>query len=363
MTKEIDNKKSLRLLLVSSPVGTLGSGLTGGVELTLRNIATEMMRRGHSIAVMAAKGSTAWEMPLIEIEGTLQISTQTQGRDALIMLPASSVLANCWEYARQVQSDYDLIVNFAYDWLPFYLTPFFYRPIAHLVSMGSLTEAMDKIIEQVAVQFPGTVAVHSQAQAATFTFANYCRSVGNGINLSLYDFSPEPTSEVGWVGRIAPEKGLEDAVAACQRTGTPLKIMGYLQNEGYWQQILSDYPDALVKYEGFLDTTKLQKRLGKCQALLMTPRWLEAFGNVAIEALACGVPVIAYNRGGPSEIIEHGKTGFLVEPDSVEGLVEAMGKLDQIDRYTCRQRVESEYSTIAMGDRIEQWFRDILQGS
>ncbi|MGB7443125.1 MAG: glycosyltransferase family 4 protein [Coleofasciculaceae cyanobacterium] len=361
MTKKIDNKKLLRLLFVSSPVGTLGSGLTGGVELTLHNIATEMRRRGHIITIMAAKGSTAWEMPLIEIEGSLQISTQTQERDAPITLPASSVLANCWEYVRQAQTEYDLIVNFAYDWLPFYLTPFFNRPIAHLVSMASLTQAMDQIIEQIALQFPGTVAFHSQAQAATFTFADRCRCVGNGINLSLYNFCPEPSDGIGWVGRIAPEKGLEDAVAACQMTGIPLKIMGYLQNEGYWQQILRDYPDAPFEYAGFLNTTELQKCLGKCQALLMTPRWLEAFGNVAIEALACGVPVIAYRRGGPSEIIEDGKTGFLVEPDSVEGLVEAMGKLDQIDRYICRQRVESEYSTTAMGGRIEQWFRDILQ--
>lgn len=92
----------------------------------------------------------------------------------------------------------------------------------------------------------------------------------------------------------------------------------------------------------------------------MTPRWMEAFGNVAIEALACGVPVIAYRCGGPGEIIEDGKSGFLVEPDSVEGLVEAMAHLDKIDRYACRQRVEAEYSNQAMGDRMELWFQDIL---
>jgi UDP-glucose:tetrahydrobiopterin glucosyltransferase len=163
------------------------------------------------------------------------------------------------------------------------------------------------------------------------------------------------------VGRIAPEKGLEDAVAASQLTGIPMKIMGFLENQGYWQQILRDYPDAPVEYEGFLSTTELQQRLRQCRALLMTPRWVEAFGNVAIEALACGVPVIAYRRGGPAEIVEDGKTGFLVEPDSVEGLVEAMGHLEKIDRYACRQRVEVEYSNHAMGDRIEQWLVDILR--
>jgi UDP-glucose:tetrahydrobiopterin glucosyltransferase len=351
---------SQRLLFISSPLGPLGSGLGGGVELTLRNIATELVRRGHTLKIVAPKKSTAWGMPLAEIEGLPPISAQTQGRDAPTIISASSTLANMWDYARQVQTEYDLILNFAYDWLPFYLTPFFTIPVAHLVSMGSLTEVMDEIIARVATQFPGTIAVHSQAQAETFPFADHCRCVKNGIDVSLYDFCAEPAPWMGWVGRIAPEKGLEDAVAASQITGIPLKIMGFLQNESYWQQILSDYPNAPITYEGFLSTDELQKRLRQCQALLMTPRWVEAFGNVAIEALACGVPVIAYRRGGPAEIIEDGKTGFLVKPDSVEGLVEAIKHLNQINRYICRQQVETEYSNSAMGDRIEQWFLNIL---
>ena len=358
MTASLGNY--LKLLFVSNPIGPLGSGLGGGVELTLRNIAEAQIQRGHTLTIIAAKGSTGWGIPLVEIAGNPQISAQTQGRDTPIIIPASSVLANMWDYARQVQNDYDLILNFAYDWLPFYLTPFFTIPVAHLVSMGSLTEAMDEIIERVATQFPGTIGVHSLAQAETFSFANRCRCVKNGIDVSLYDFCDKPAPWVGWVGRIAPEKGLEDAVAASQLTGIPLKIMGFLQNELYWQQILRDYPNAPIEYLGFLSTDELQQRLRQCRALLMTPRWVEAFGNVAIEALACGVPVIAYRRGGPAEIVEDGKTGFLVEPDSVNGLVEAMGRLDKIDRHACRQRVEAEYSNHAMGDRMEQWFFDIL---
>jgi UDP-glucose:tetrahydrobiopterin glucosyltransferase len=91
----------------------------------------------------------------------------------------------------------------------------------------------------------------------------------------------------------------------------------------------------------------------------MTPRWVEAFGNVAIEALACGVPVIAYRHGGPAEIVQDGKNGFLVEPDSVAGLVDAIARLEKIDRHTCRQQAEAEYSLKALGDRFEQWFQDI----
>ena len=357
----VSQLSSLKLLFLSTPVGAIGSGLGGGVELTVTNIARSLVALDHSVTVVAPEGSVLDGIPLVSIAGNLQTTTQSQGRDASISLPANSVLGNFWNYARQVQHDYDLIVNFAYDWLPFYLTPFFDRPIAHLVSMGSLTDAMDCAIAQVAEQFPTTIAVHSLAQAETFSFRDRCFNLKNGFDLSRYHFNSTPKNHLAWVGRIAPEKGLEDAVAAVQQIGIPLKIWGVIQDEAYWNNIRSNYPNAPIEYCGFLSTQDLQQALGESRALLMTPHWIEAFGNVAIEALACGVPVIAYRRGGPAEIVQDKKTGWLVEPDSIDGLVEAISKLAQIDRLTCRQDAEREYSLTAMGDRLELWLDRIVR--
>lgn len=350
---------SLKLLFLSTPVGPLGSGLGGGVELTLQNLAQELADRGHKLEVVAPTGSRLAKVAVREIDGNLQVPAQTQGRDVPVCLPQDSVLANMWEYARLVQSDWDLIVNFAFDWLPFYLTPFFNCPIAHFVSMGSMFEALDRMMEQVAVQFPGTIGVYTQSQARTFAFAQSCRILGSGIDLSAYQFCGEPDNTLAWLGRIAPEKALEDAAAAAQSAGIPIKVFGKIQDRDYWEQVLRDYPEAPLEYMGFLPTTALQRQLRQCCALLMTPRWVEAFGNVAIEALACGVPIIAYRRGGPSEILRDGKTGFLVEPDSVTGLIEAIKRLDEIDRRECRQQAEAEYSLPALGDRFLAWFKDL----
>jgi UDP-glucose:tetrahydrobiopterin glucosyltransferase len=300
-------------------------------------------------------------LAIAQMPGDLQISAQTQGRDVPITMPAHTVLAEIWDYARQVQGDYDLLVNFAYDWLPFYLTPFFQVPIAHLVSVGSLSDAMDRAIARVAKQFPKTVGVHSQAQANTYPFADQCRVLANGFDLSLYEFCDEPAHCLGWVGRISPEKGIEDAIAAVQQAGIPLKVWGAMPAPSYWQHVLDQYPQVPIQYQGFLSTCELQAGLRTCRGLLMTPKWVEAFGNVAIEALACGVPVIAYNRGGPGEIVESGKTGWLVEPDDIAGLVDAIARLDEIDRHACRRAAEHTYSMLAMGDRVEAWFHDILQ--
>jgi len=351
----------LKILFLSTSVGQLGSGLGGGVELTVLNIAKELHRRGHKIAVVAPIGSVLESIPVIEIMGDLQVTAQTQDYNAPIVMPAEAVLANMWEYAGKVQDEWDVIVNFAYDWLPFYLTPFFRTPIAHFISMGSLSRSIDRIAGQTAAQFPGTIGVYTVSQAETFAFAKECQLLGSAIDLSLYEFCSQPEPKLAWLGRIAPEKGLEDAVATAKITGISLKIMGKMQDEDYWQKICADWPEAPVEYLGFLTTTQMQEQVRQCRALLMTPRWVEAFGNVAIEALACGVPVIAYKRGGPAEIVRDGLTGFLVEPDSVNGLVGAIARLDQIDRSACRRQAEVEYSLGALGDRFEHWFKSILK--
>ncbi|WP_353932679.1 glycosyltransferase family 4 protein [Okeanomitos corallinicola TIOX110] len=351
---------SYKLLFMSTAVGTLGSGLSGGVEVTLSNTAKAMLKRGHKVDIVAPEGSRSGSLPLIEIPGNTQNPAQDQKRDEQIYIPNNSVLANMWSYADQVQENYDLILNFSYDWLPLYLTQFFTCPVAHLISMSSLTDAMDDMITKVATKFPGAIGVHSKTQAATFPCAEECVCLLNGLDLSLYQFCDQPGNSLGWVGRIAPEKGLEDAVAAANTLGMPLKVFGLIQNEEYWQKIRQDYPNAQIDYQGFLSTTELQAGLGQCQAMLATPHWIDAFPTVGLEASACGVPVIAYSRGGLVEIVEDGKTGFLVEPDSVQGLIEAVKNLHTIDRQICRQRAESLYSLEAMGGRLEKWFHKIL---
>jgi UDP-glucose:tetrahydrobiopterin glucosyltransferase len=351
----------MKLLFVSTPVGALGSGLGGGVELSLYNIGQEVIRRGHDLQIVAPAGSTWDELPIMHISGNLQIIAQSLEREAAIAMPKNSVLANMWDYVRQVEDEYDLIVNFAYDWLPFYLTPFLKRPIAHLVSMGSLTDALDGIILQTSKQFPGTIGFHTPAQAATFPeLTPPIYYLSGGIDLSLYQFCSEPKEQLAWLGRISPEKGLEDALAVANSTNIPLKIMGKIQDESYWQKIQQDYPNAPFEYLGFLSTKEMQQVVRECRALIMTPRWVEAFGNVAIEALACGVPVISYNRGGPASIIKDGETGFLVEPDSITGLIEATKGLDRINRQTCRDTAQKVFSLEALGERFEKWFVDIL---
>ncbi|MEB3214189.1 MAG: glycosyltransferase [Leptolyngbyaceae bacterium] len=362
-----DVPSSFNFLFLSTPVGPLGSGMGGGVELTLQNVAIALSRQNHHITIVAPQGSfipvkyLSHNLSIVEIPGTLQKTAQHQGREAPAALPDDSVLANMWDYARSVQHEHHVLVNFAYDWLPFYLTAWLERSVAHLISMGSLTDAMDSIIQTINTRFPGTLAVHSHTQAATFANSDRWPCLDNGLDLSLYQFQPTPDESLAWVGRISPEKGLEDAIAAVEPLSLTLEIFGTIENMDYWQHVQTTYSNANIRYRGFLPTHDLQAALGTCKGLVMTPKWVEAFGNVAIEAMACGVPVVAYRRGGPSEIIRHGITGWLVDPDNVEELRRAIALLNSLDRSACRHHVETKYSLDAMGDRVLAWLTDIWQ--
>jgi UDP-glucose:tetrahydrobiopterin glucosyltransferase len=184
--------------------------------------------------------------------------------------------------------------------------------------------------------------------------------VGNGIAVEQYPFVPDGAGDLGWVGRIAHEKGLEAAFAVAQRTGRRLRVWGLMQDPDVWERARATHPKAEVVFEGFLPTEQLAAGLGQCDALLVTPAWVEAFGNVVVEALACGVPVVAYGRGGPAEIVRDGETGFVVAADDVDALVDAVARVPEIDRKACRADAETRWSREAMAERVEAWLSDLV---
>ncbi len=352
----------LRIAIASTPVGPLGSGIGGGVELTLHSLVYGLADRGHHVEVIAPAGSLHVGERVHQIPGALQTSSQTVGRDAPVELPASGVLAAMWDRIADIQGRFDVVVNMAYDWLPLYLTRFMEVPVVHLVSMGSLNDAMDQAINDVAVRYPGRLAAHSRAQAATFIDAAAFEIVGNGIVVERYNFRPaaDQPPYLGFVGRISPEKGLDDVALLAERTGLAVRVWGMVQDPAYWQSVIDRHPEASLDYRGFLPTDELQADIGGCTAIVMTPKWVEAFGNVAIEAMATGVPVIAYDRGGPAEIVVDGENGLLVPVDDIVGLADAVGRVGHVDRAACRRSVQERHSTTAFAARIERWLCNVV---
>ncbi|MEB3263267.1 MAG: glycosyltransferase [Synechococcus sp.] len=349
----------MRILVVSTPVGCLGSGQGGGVELTAASLVAGLLERGHRLTVLAGEGSRLPEgcgaAELWCEAGVGQPSWQHRSREAPVEIPAGALLPRLWRRALREQHHFDGLLNLAYDWLPLWLTPHTRTPLLHLVSMGSVGEAMDGVIAEIARSHPHHLAFHTAAQAADFDLPGPPRLVGNGFDLARYQFRGQPRQQLGWAGRIAPEKGLEDAAAVAARLALPLRVWGLREDEAYARQVEASVPAGTIEWRGFLPTERLQEELGHCAVLLNTPKWNEAFGNVVVEAMACGVPVAAYARGGPAELVQEGLNGALAAPDDLDALQAAVERARALPRGGPRRWAEQHCSRAAFAARIEAW--------
>ncbi|MBK8536016.1 MAG: glycosyltransferase [Candidatus Competibacteraceae bacterium] len=353
----------MRVYLLSTAVAPLGSGMGGGVEHMVVTAACQLQKLGHRVSIIAPMGSVSGLPDLITLPGRLAPTAVTYGRDLPLPIEADAFLITAlrWLTAR-VQSD-DVILNFSYDWLPLFLGDYLPCPLATLISMGPLNRSMDLEIHRCAARHPEHVAFLSAAQAASFDMSNPIRLIAPGLELAQYPYNAHPGHAVGWLGRIAPEKGLEDIFALSARTGITVMVFGVMQQPSYWDRLMKGYPNATVRYGGFLTMPALAAAVRDFRALLMTPKWLEAFGIVGIEALACGTPVIAYQRGGVSEYVRDGETGWLVQPDDLEGLCAAAEQIDTIDRARCRALVENHYTVAHYGAALADWLQALTTGT
>ena len=358
------NARALSLVLLSTPIGCLGSGRGGGVELTLISVLQGLLRRGHRLTLVAPSGSQLPDacsaVELVQVEGEDQPSWQHAPSESAVVIPRQAVLPRLLQAALQRAGDADALLNFGYDWLPLWITPFLPTPLFHLVSMGAVTGVMGDVIEALGRWDQRRLAFHTARQAADFQLPTPPRVVGNGFDLSHYIFRADRGGPLGWAGRIAPEKGLEDAAAAAAALKGRLLVWGLREDPAYAERVEAAVPPGTIEWRGFLPTAQLQSELGRCRALINTPKWNEAYGNVVVEAMACGVPVIAYDRGGPGEIIQPGENGLLVAPDDVEALTEAIARCDSIERAACRRWVEGHASQEVFSQRVETWIRDGL---
>ncbi len=355
----------MRIVLISTPIGFLGSGRGGGVELTLNSLVSGLLSLGHSVEVVAPKNSKLHKSnekaKLYFVEGQDQISWQHLNYNSPVTIPDNSLLPGMLEQGLNLAKEADVLLNMSYDWLPIWMTLNVEIPIAHIISMGSESSVISNLISKVFSKHPVNFAFHSKIQADDYPFIKNPTIIGNGFRLENYTFQNSVNGPLAWVGRVAPEKGLEDAVYVANELGEKLNVWGIIEDETYASKIEQSFPKGSVDWMGFLSTDELQKELGKCRVLLNTPKWNEAYGNVIVEALACGVPVVAYRRGGPSEIIQHGQTGYLADPDDKKNLLSYVEIIEKIKRENCRKWVEKNASTDIFANKVVNWLNKVMQ--
>jgi glycosyltransferase involved in cell wall biosynthesis len=187
----------------------------------------------------------------------------------------------------------------------------------------------------------------------------YAATIHHGIRLEDFPFDPQGSEDLLFFGRIHPDKGAVEAIAAARRAGRRLVMAGIIQDQDYYdQQVAPALDDRLVIYRGPVGGPDRANALGSAHALFHLINFDEPFGLSVVEALACGTPVIACNRGSMPELIDDGVTGFLV--DSVDDAVVAISRIGEIDRAACRAAVSARFTVDHMADRYLNLYRSLL---
>lgn len=189
---------------------------------------------------------------------------------------------------------------------------------------------------------------------------DYIQTIHHGIDIRHFDFMPKAGEYLLFFGRIHPDKGAAEAIKIAHACGKKLLMAGIIQDKEYYQkQVLPHVQDGRVEYLGSVGPAERNKLLGGACAMLHPISFNEPFGLSVIEAMACGTPVIAFNRGSMPELIINGKNGFLV--DSLREAVQAVSEIEKIDRKYCRQHVETFFTAERMVQDYIKVYQRILE--
>ena len=200
----------------------------------------------------------------------------------------------------------------------------------------------------------------SDAQRVPLPKAGWVATVHHGLPADLFSFHPGRGSYLAFLGRISPEKRVDRAIQIAVAAGYPLKVAAKVDpaDRKYFERDIRPLLDnPLVEFLGEIGERDKNDLLGQAAAMLFPIDWPEPFGLVMIEALACGLPVIAFPGGSVSEIIEDRVTGFLV--DSIPAAVEAVDRIPEIDRRSCRATFERRFTVRRMATEYVDVYRRV----
>ena len=263
------------------------------------------------------------------------------------------------EQVRQRAHDFD-VLHFHLDYYPFSL--FARQPTPFVTTLhGRLDLPEHKVVF---ATFPSIPVISiSDAQRRPVPRAGWIRTIHHGLPDHLLTPQPVSPTYFGFLGRISPEKGVDQAIWIARRCGLPLKIAAKVDavDRDYFESEIRKLLNPDVEYIGEITDSEKASFLSGAIALLAPIAWPEPFGLVLIEAMACGTPVIAFNRGSIPEIIEDGLTGFVVEDK--EEAVTATDRLSRLSRRAIRRRFEERYTARRMARDYLMVYRTLIEKS
>ena len=322
--------------------------LYGGTERVVAYLCDELVHMGHDVTLFASADSRTRATLQAEWPTALRLS---ECQDSL----APHVLM--LEHVMQRAEEFD-VIHFHVAEMHF---PMARRmPVPHVTTLHGRLDIPE--LAPLYREFSDVPVVSiSAAQRIPLPHAGWAATVYHGLPTDLLSFHPAPGRYLAFVGRISPEKRVDRAIAIALACRQPLRIAAKVDpaDAAYFERdVRSLLDDPLIEYVGEIGEQDKDEFLGNASALLFPIDWPEPFGLVMIEALACGVPVVALRRGSVPEVIEHGATGFVV--DTVDEAIEATRRVAQLDRRQCRAAFERRFTARRMAENYVRLYRKLI---
>jgi glycosyltransferase involved in cell wall biosynthesis len=321
----------------------------GGTERVVSYLTESLVAQGHEVTLFASGDSkTAAELMGV-VERGLRLDPSTPD----------------WVRAHICLVDRVFAQAHRFDAIHFHIDCLHY-PLARRCPTPCVTTLHGRL------DLPDLVPLHAQFddhpvvsisnnQRVPLPHARWCATVYHGLPQSLYKFVPDPDDYFAFVGRISPEKRVDRAIEIAIACNTRLRIAAKVDpvDRAYFEreiQPLLNHP--LIEYVGEIGDADKNEFIGRARLLLFPIDWPEPFGLVMIEAFACGTPVVAYDCGSVSEVVQHGASGYIVHNQSEA--IEAARSIERIDRRHCREVFDRRFTAAKMASRYVDVYQSLI---
>lgn len=317
----------------------------GPWELVTSLLTEELVKNGVDVTLFATADSiTKAKLRAVSPKGY----EEDKNMDAKVL--ECLHISECFEHA----DEFDIIHN-QFDFLPLTYSSLVDTPVVTTIHGFSSNRIMS-----VYKKYNSTTHYVSISDANRTPELDYIDTVYHGINLDQFTFNSEPKGDyIVYFGRIHHDKGTKESVEIAQALGIRLVIAGIIQDQGYFNEYVKPFlKNGEIEYIGSVGPEKRDALLGNARLLLHPINFSEPFGLSIVEAMACGTPVVAFNKGSMPELISDDVNGYLVE--NVAEAIERIKEIDSIDRTACRKVVEEKFSKEIMALNYIDVYRKIL---
>jgi len=362
----------MKILFVSLLKRKVTSEITAARPRVIFDLASGLIKKGHDVTLLGTGDSN---VPGAKILSVVPHSFVDLPVFENPFYAESAYLVQLAKKIEEIAGDYDIIHNHTYpEFINLMIADRIKTPMITTLH-AQATPEFDKTL----ALFPDSHLVSiSHAHKKQFHLAKIHSMIHNGIDTRMYSFQEKKDDYLLWLGRLSKAKnkdgsfmdpkGIRWAIQLAQETNSRLLLSGNVEDVEFFNRDVKPHLNDKIQWIGSvkseLSLTKQQvvQLMQNAQVFLMTINWYEPFGLVMAESMSCGTPVIGFDRGSVSELVIHGKTGFVVPVEKgIEGLKEALSNIGQIRSADCRNHVELNFSLEKMVNSYEDLYNDLLK--